>query len=69
MESGYAYKYAGRGEWKDAIVGDKQIDRAKFEGFHTIYGYRMAIWKSGRHTYAQTAVGPRHESIWQDKSG
>jgi hypothetical protein len=61
MEPGYAYKYIGRGEWEDVIVF---IDNAKFEGFATIYGNRMAVWKSGRHSYAQTAVGQRHESHW-----
>ena len=64
MESGYAYKYMGRGEWEDVIVGSSVIDNAKFEGFATLYGNRMAVWKSGRHSYAQTAVGPRHESHW-----
>lgn len=68
MESGYAYKYMGRGEWEDVVVGSSVIDNAKFEGFTTIYGNRMAVWKSGRHSYAQTAVGPRHESHWTGKS-
>jgi len=69
MESGYAYKYMGRGQWEDVVVSDNVINNAKFEGFGTIYGNRMAVWKVGRHSYAQTAVGPRHESLWVGKHG
>lgn len=65
MSTGYAYKYMGRGEWEDVMVSESVTEKAKFEGFATIYGNRMAVWKSGRHAYAQTAVGPRHESHWK----
>lgn len=65
MEPGYAYKYVGRGEWEDVVVSEDVTENAKFEGFATIYGNRMAVWKSGRHSYAQTAVGSRHESHWR----
>jgi hypothetical protein len=64
MESGYAYKY-DRGEWDTVMVGDEEISKAKFQGFGTIDGGRVAIWKVGRSTYAQTAVGARHESNWR----
>ena len=64
MEPGYAYKYMGDGEWEDVVVSEDVTEKAKFQGFATIYGNRMAVWKSGRHSYAQTAVGPRHESHW-----
>jgi len=69
METGYAYKYMGHGQWEDVVVSENVTDNARFEGFATIYGTRMAVWKSGRHSYAQTAVGPRHESHWTGKHG
>ncbi len=64
METGYAYKYVGDGEWEDVVVSENVTEKAKFQGFTNIYGNHMAVWKSGRHSYAQTAVGPRHPSHW-----
>jgi hypothetical protein len=64
MESGYANKYMGRGNWEVVVVDDEVISRAKFKGFTRIDGTPHAVWTSGRHTYAQTAVGPRHPSHW-----
>jgi hypothetical protein len=76
MESGYAEKYIGRGEWETVVVGEDVISRAVFQGFSQPSGLQsglsigrstFAIWRSGRHVYAQTAVGPRHPSHWEPK--
>ncbi len=65
METGYAEKYVGRGSWETVVVSKDVTEPAKFQGFLKVEGSTMAVWRSGRNVYAQTAVGPRHPSHWE----
>lgn len=69
IESGYAYvnRVGSRREWDTRVVDARLNDRARFLGFRRIDGNTMAVWRVGQKLVAQTAVGPRHPSHFQNR--